>query len=263
MSELKKLQSELRAVADPAKAEILARFFKTGPGEYGEGDRFHGVVVPKIRKVVKTHRTMPIPEIQKLLQSRYHEERLAALLILVEQYRRGDEFRKKTIHDLYLASTSRINSWDLVDLTAPRIVGEYAFRTDDSILTTLALSANLWERRIAMLATAHFIDQGDGRTALRISELLLNDSHDLIHKAVGWMLREVGKRCSMGEECRFLDRYAAIMPRTMLRYAIERFPEDLRKHYMGLGNPGVRKRVGGTPRCPKTQGIEARRADGK
>lgn len=234
MPELRKIQAELRAVADPAKAKILARFFKTGPGEYGEGDRFHGIVVPKVRKVVRSYRTMPIPEIRKLLESRYHEERLAALLILVEQYRRGDESRKKTIYDLYLASTSRINNWDLVDLTAPRIVGDYAFRTDDSMLAKLALSANLWERRIAMLATAHFIERGDSRPALHISELLLHDSHDLIHKAVGWMLREVGKRCSMEEECRFLDRYAAAMPRTMLRYAIERFPEDLRKHYMGL-----------------------------
>jgi 3-methyladenine DNA glycosylase AlkD len=232
LSESEAIRSELRSSADPAKARILSRFFKTGRGEYGEGDRFHGVVVPEIRKIVKTHRHAAIIEVLKLLRSAYHEERLAALLILVEQYKRGDRSRKKAIYGLYLAHTSSINSWDLVDLTAQHIVGDHLFGKDTSVLTRLARSRNLWERRIAMLSTYHFIRQGDSREALRIAALLLKDSHDLIHKAVGWMLREVGKRCSMESECRFLDRHAAMMPRTMLRYAVERFPEDLKSRYL-------------------------------
>jgi 3-methyladenine DNA glycosylase AlkD len=231
-SEARAIRSELRLLADPAKAIILMRFFKTGPGEYGEGDRFYGVVVPKIRRVVKAHRSAPLREVLKLLHSAYHEERMTALLILVEQYRCGDSSKKKEIYDLYLANASYINSWDLVDLTAQHIVGHYLAGKDTSVLTRLALSKSLWERRIAMLSTYHFIRQGDSRETLRIAGLLLNDSHDLIHKAVGWMLREVGKRCSMESECRFLDKHAAGMPRTMLRYSIEHFPGDLRMRYM-------------------------------
>ena len=208
------------------------RFFKTGPGDYGEGDRFLGVVVPHIRKIVKRHRDASEKEVLKLLHSKYHEERLTALLILVEQFKRGDESRKKAIYDLYLGNTSFINNWDLVDLTAQHIVGEYLFGKDISVLTRLAHSKNLWERRIAMLSTYYFIRHSDSEATLRIAGLLLRDSHDLIHKAVGWMLREVGKRCSMESECRFLDAYAGVMPRTMLRYAVERFPKDLRSRYM-------------------------------
>jgi 3-methyladenine DNA glycosylase AlkD len=237
MSTANKIRAELRSMADPVKAKALARFFKTGPGEYGAGDRFLGVMVPKTRKIVKSYRDAEIADIRNLLRSAYHEERLTALLILVEQYRRGDASRKKDIYELYLASTSHINSWDLVDLTAPHIVGDYACRNDCSVLTRLALSASLWERRIAMLATAHFIGRGESDAALQIAELLLQDKHDLIHKAVGWMLREVGKRCSMETECHFLDRHAAVMPRTMLRYAIERFPEALKKRYMRSKSP--------------------------
>ena len=218
------IRSELHSLSDPAKARVLARFFKTGPGDYGEGDRFHGVVVPKIRSVVKAHRKAPGREIRKLLRSRFHEERLTALLILVDQYQRGDDFQKRDIYDLYLASTPYINNWDLVDLTAQHIVGAYLEGKETSVLMRLALSKSLWERRIAMLATFHFIRLGDSREALRIAELLLQDPHDLIHKAVGWMLREVGKRCSLKSECEFLDAHAAAMPRTMLRYAIERLP---------------------------------------
>jgi 3-methyladenine DNA glycosylase AlkD len=233
-SESEIIRAELRALADAAQAKVLARFFKTGPGEYGEGDRFLGVVVPKIRKIVKTHRQAPSGEVLKLLHSPYHEERLTALLILVEQYRRGDVSQRKAIYELYLASTSRINNWDLVDLTAQHIVGDYICGQDLSVLARLALSKDLWERRIAMLSTYHFIRRGESRQALQIAELLLRDREDLIHKAVGWMLREVGKRCSMEAECRFLDKHAALMPRTMLRYAIERFPQELRMHYMQL-----------------------------
>jgi 3-methyladenine DNA glycosylase AlkD len=232
ISEAASIRSELQSLSDPAKALILMRFFKTGPGDYGEGDRFLGVVVPHIRKVVKSWRNAPDKEIVKLLHSAFHEERLTALLILVEQYKQGDAFRKKVIYDLYLVNTAYINNWDLVDLTAHHIIGDYLFGKDTSVLTKLALSKDLWERRIAMLSTYHFIRKGDSREALRIAEILLHDSHDLIHKAVGWMLREVGKRCSVESECKFLEAHAAVMPRTMLRYAIEHFPEKLRSKYM-------------------------------
>ncbi len=231
-AEAESIRSELRLAADPAKAEFLPRFFKTGPGEYGEGDRFLGVVVPQIRKVVKRHRGATMADIVELLGSPYHEERLASLLILVEQYEKGDRSQKEKIFRFYLARTSRINNWDLVDLTAPHIVGSHLHGKDTSVLTELAGSKNIWERRIAILSTHHFIRRGESREALRIARLLVGDSHDLIHKAVGWMLREVGKHCSLESECRFLDRHAAIMPRTMLRYAVERFPESIRQHYM-------------------------------
>jgi 3-methyladenine DNA glycosylase AlkD len=227
-----RIRSELRSLADPAKARVLARFFKTGPGNYGEGDRFYGVVVPKIRGIVRAHRNASRGEVRKLLRSKFHEERLAALLILVNQYQSADEAQKGEIYDLYLAATAHINNWDLVDLTAQHIVGAHLDGKDTSVLTRLAASPSIWERRIAMLSTYCFIRKDDSREALRIAELLLHDPHDLIHKAVGWMLREVGKRCSLEEERRFLDAYAAVMPRTMLRYAIERLPDGLRLHYL-------------------------------
>ena len=226
------IRSELQSLSDPAKAQALARFFKTGPGDYGEGDKFHGAVVPQVRRIVKAHRSAPGREVRKLLSSKFHEERLTALLILVDQYKRGDDKKKKDIYELYLASTAHINNWDLVDLTAPHIVGAYLDGRDTAVLTRLALSKSLWERRIATLSTFHFIGKGDSREALRIAELLLHDPHDLIHKAVGWMLREVGKRSSLAAERRFLDAHATVMPRTMLRYAIERFPPQLRLHYL-------------------------------
>ncbi len=237
MTAAETITTELHALSDPEKAKILVRFFKTGRGEYGEGDRFLGVIVPNIRKVAKAHLNASRRDISKLLSSVYHEERLAALLLLVEQYRRGDKTIQKNIFELYLANASRINNWDLVDLTAPHIVGGYLASGDRSILKKLAVSKNLWERRIAILATYYFIRQGESEETLGISELLLQDSHDLIHKAVGWMLREVGKRCSLAQECKFLDKYASRMPRTMLRYAIERFPPDLKSHYMKSSRP--------------------------
>jgi 3-methyladenine DNA glycosylase AlkD len=238
MSEFDLIRNELCSAADPGKAEILARFFKTGRGDYGEGDRFLGVVVPEIRKVVRLHRGAGKGDVLKLLRSAFHEERLAALLILVEQYRRGDASRKERIFSLYLANTARINNWDLVDLTAPHIVGAQLHGKSAAVLRQLACSDNLWERRIAMLSTHYFIRQGQSGEALRIAKMLLRDPHDLIHKAVGWMLREIGKRCSRAEECRFLDAHADAMPRTMLRYAIEHFPEALRIRYMQSGAGG-------------------------
>ena len=237
MSKFKEIRAALQSLADPEKIKIYAGYFKTGPGDYGEGDRFYGVSVPKIRKIVRAHRQTAEGEILKLLRSPYHEERLTALLILVEQYRRGDASRKKTVYEFYLANTSWINSWDLVDATAHHIVGDHVSGNDRSVLTKLALSESLWERRIAMISTGYFIRRGESREALHIAALLVNDPHDLIHKAVGWMLREVGKRCSMESECSFLDKYAAVMPRTMLRYAIERFPQKLKAKYMQL--PGA------------------------
>jgi 3-methyladenine DNA glycosylase AlkD len=224
--------SELRSVSDTEKARILSRFFKTGPGEYGEGDRFLGVPVPAVRKIVKAHPNAGLREIRKLLRSEYHEERLAGLLMLVELYRRGDESRKKEVFGFYLANASRVNNWDLVDLTAPHIVGGYLYGKDTSVLARLARSTDLWDRRIAILSTHYFIRQGDCRETMRIAGLLLRDPHDLIHKAVGWMLREAGKRCSTGMLRGFLDRHAAAMPRTMLRYAIERFTPGMKLRYM-------------------------------
>jgi 3-methyladenine DNA glycosylase AlkD len=231
-SEAETIRAELQALIDPEKAVILPRFFKTGPGQYGEGDRFHGVVVPKIREVARAHADAAEADILTLLHSEYHEERMTALMILIAQYQRGDDVGKEAIFRLYLAHTNRINNWDLVDLSAPHIVGAHLFGKRATVLTKLAESPDLWERRISILATLYFIRRGESRETLRIAKKLLNDSHDLIHKAAGWMLREVGKYCSVEEERVFLDAHAAVMPRTMLRYAIERFPEDLRRRYM-------------------------------
>ena len=234
-SEAETIRAKLLALIDPEKTVILPRFFKTGPGQYGEGDKFHGVVVPKIRKVAVEHACASEVDILALLHSEYHEERMTALFILVRQYQRGDDAMKEDIFRLYLAHTNRINNWDLVDLSAPQIVGAHLFGKRASILTKLSESPDLWERRISILATHYFIRRGESRETLRIAKKLLNDTHDLIHKAVGWMLREVGKHCSLEEERTFLDAHAAVMPRTMLRYAIERFPEELRAYYLKMG----------------------------
>jgi len=239
------VRSELRSMKDPEKARILSGFFKTGPGEYGEGDRFLGIKVPVIRKIAKKYRNIPLNHVLDLLQSEYHEERFAALLILVDRYQHGDKDCQKEIFGVYLDNTEHINSWDLVDTTAPHIVGHYLFGRKQSLLSELAVSDNLWERRIAILSTFYFIRQGRDRETLKIARLLLHDSHDLIHKAVGWMLREVGSRGSMEIECRFLDRYASVMPRTMLRYAVEKFPRDLRMKYMGKQESEVRSQKSG------------------
>ncbi len=224
----------LRRLGSQEKATLLSRYFKTGPGDYGAGDKFLGVVVPNQRRVAQAFRDLPLTEIRRLLRSSWHEERLTALLILVHQYSEGDEHLQKKLHRFYLAHTKYINNWDLVDLTAYTIVGPHVDPENPVLLERLIRSANLWERRIAVLATFHFIRQGNPAPALWVAERLLTDPHDLIHKAVGWMLREVGKRCSVQAEQEFLDRHAAVMPRTMLRYAIERFPGPVRARYMGL-----------------------------
>jgi 3-methyladenine DNA glycosylase AlkD len=221
----------LKKLADPERAKILRGFFKTGPGEYGEGDRFIGIVVPVIRKLVKQYQDTPIGEVANLLRSPVHEARLLALLMLVRMYERSGDGLKKSIYDLYLESTEYINNWDLVDLSAEKIVGPYLRDRARRPLYRLAKSKSLWERRIAILSTFHYIKNHDFMDTLAVAGLLLDDAEDLIHKAVGWMLREVGKR-DMGAEERFLRAHYRSMPRTMLRYAIERFPESKRKKYL-------------------------------
>jgi 3-methyladenine DNA glycosylase AlkD len=223
------------------RAGNVARFFKTGPGEYGEGDRFIGVTVPAQRAIARRFRELPLDEVDSLLTSPTHEERLTALIILVDQFNRapvrvvrGQEDRRKAIFRLYMTRLRFINNWDLVDSSAAAIVGGWLAATDDAddLLARLARSKHLWSRRIAMIATYHSIARGDHRDAIRIATLLVNDCEDLMHKAVGWMLREVGKRASMAALERFLARHAATMPRTMLRYAIERMPAAERRRWM-------------------------------
>jgi 3-methyladenine DNA glycosylase AlkD len=221
------VKRELRKAADPEKAAVLRRFFKTGPGQYGQGDVFLGVTVPQSRAIAKKYAEIALPEIKTLLSSEIHEERLVALLLLVQN--KGAEGKEQEqIAKFYLDNIRQVNNWDLVDLSAPRILGPF---NDRPLLYKLAKSDNIWERRIAIVATLHFIRQGDFGDTLKIAEMLLHDKHDLIHKAAGWMLREVGKKDAMALE-QFLDSHYASMPRTMLRYAIERLPAEKRLRYM-------------------------------
>ncbi|MFZ3073594.1 MAG: DNA alkylation repair protein [Minisyncoccales bacterium] len=230
---IEEIKRELRIGASKEKALGLQKFFKTGPGEYAEGDKFLGAMVPQIRAAIKKYWEEISPdEAQKLLKSEFHEERMAALLILVKKFQKGDDKTKRKIFDLYLKNTKYVNNWDLVDLTAPQIVGGYLEGKDKNILFELARSKSLWERRVAMLATFFFIKNGDCRAALGIAELLLGDKEDLIHKAVGWALREIGKRCGREIEEDFLNKHYETMPRMMLRYAIEKFSGERREHYM-------------------------------
>lgn len=232
LTNARQVQDELRQIGDPQRAAHSARFFKTGPGQYGEGDVFIGITVPDQRKVAKRSLALALGEVEKLLTSSAHEERLTALLILVYQFKKADNPRQGEIYDFYLSHTHLVNNWDLVDSSAPYIVGGYLIDKDRAILYELARSDNLWERRIAILATAWFIRAGESKDTFAIAELLLEDNHDLIHKAVGWMLREVGKSCGQEVEETFLKAHYKTMPRTMLRYAIERFDEPLRQKYL-------------------------------
>lgn len=218
--------------SNPDKARILQRFFKTGKGQYGEGDTFLGIVVPIQRKIAKQFSNLTLNDVLLLLKNPIHEYRLIALFILIEQYKRGDEEKRKAIFNLYMKHTARINNWDLVDLSSPNIVGEYLYTKDYTTLYTFAKSSSIWKKRIAMLATFTDIKRGRYDRALAIAEILVHDPHDLIQKAVGWMLREMGKRGGLKEEEQFLREYAPTMPRTMLRYAIERFPEEKRQYYL-------------------------------
>lgn len=225
------IRKKLQKVASKEKAKILRGFFKTGPGEYGEGDVFLGVTAPVLRKLSREYDGIGIKDALPLLQSSVHEERLLALFLLIRAYSKGDDVVKKKIYDLYLKNTRFINNWDLVDLSAPNIAGSYLIDKSRKPLYALAKSRDLWKRRIAILSTFTFIRRNEFSDTLRISGMLLADRHDLIHKAAGWMLREVGKRDLSTEE-RFLQRHYKTMPRTMLRYAIERFPESKRQKYL-------------------------------
>lgn len=225
------IRHRLQSLADKEKAKILKGFFKTGAGQYGEGDRFIGVTVPTLRKLAKEFSDTPVDDAVLLLKSPIHEARLLALLLLIHAYAKGSEIVKKKIFNRYVANIRFINNWDLVDLSAPNIVGAHLVDRSRRQLYVFAISDNLWKRRIAILSTFAFIRRNDINDTLRISRLLLKDEHDLIHKAVGWMLREVGKR-SHDKEDEFIKRHHRQMPRTMLRYAIERFPESKRRKYL-------------------------------
>lgn len=225
------IRAELRQLADPVRGVHSQRFFKTGPGDYGEGDRFLGLTVPEMRSVARKYRDLDDTSALELLYSPWHEERLIALLLLVEGYGRGDESRRKEIHRAYLANTRQINNWDLVDMSAAQIVGSHLDAGEIALLERLARSKNIWERRIAIVSTFHFTRGNEFAPTLDIAAILLQDSHDLIHKAVGWMLREVGKRDRRVLD-KFLSKHYRRMPRTMLRYAIERHPESIRKQYL-------------------------------
>lgn len=231
LNDLEAVRRELKAAGDAKRAEFLQRFFKTGPGQYAEGDILLGVSMPVQRRIAAKYADLDMGSISALLDSPLHEERLTGLLILVAQFRRADENTRRKIFDFYVDNIHRVNNWDLVDSSARDIVGRYLADKDRSSLYRLAESSGLWERRIAVIATHAFIQEGEFDDTLRIVRMLLGDKQDLIHKAAGWMLREIGKRSPPVLES-FLDRHAAEMPRTMLRYAIERFPAPTRLRYL-------------------------------
>lgn len=228
---LSEIRKEISKQKNPAQAINLQRFFKTGKGEYGEGDVFYGIKVPVQRMIAGQFNDLSLDDLKALLTSKVHEERLIAAFILVDQFKKGNEKKKKIIFDFYLKNRKGINNWDLVDLSAPKIVGVYLIDKEKELLYKFARSKDLWEKRISIISTQAFIREHFFEDTLNISEILLNDKHDLIHKAVGWMLREIGNRDLETEE-QFLKKHYKIMPRTMLRYAIEKFPEKKRKAYL-------------------------------
>ena len=213
-----------------------AWFFKTGPGQYGEGDQFLGITVPDQRKVAQKYKGLSLRDAEKLLKSKWHEVRLTALIILVNQFKKGDLPKKKEIYEFYLSHTARINNWDLVDTSARDIVGGYIYYNQELLPTLdhLAISKSLWERRIAIIATFYFLMKGEPDVTIKLSKILLHDKEDLMHKAVGWMLREMGKRCDRQVLIGFLDQHAHEMPRTTLRYAIEHLDPPTRKKYLTM-----------------------------
>jgi 3-methyladenine DNA glycosylase AlkD len=229
---IKQITKDLKAVSNKEKADHNARFFKTGKGEYGEGDLFAGITNPNLRKLAKKYyKEISDNDLTYFLQHEIHEYRLFALVCMTYKYDKADEEDKKYLYDLYLKNTKYINNWDLVDISTPHIVGKYLLNKDRDVLYKLAKSKDLWEQRISIMATFTFIRNNDYEDALKISEMLVNHEHDLIHKAVGWMLREIGKRDLEVEE-KFLKKYYKTMPRTMLRYAIEKFEEEKRQGYL-------------------------------
>ncbi len=225
---LSDLKLELNRAADPERARNLAWFFKTGPGQYGEGDRFLGITVPAQRRIARRYRHLSLGNLKKLLASRFHEHRFTALTILVAKYQAGDPKARAEVFDFYLRNTAFINNWDLVDTSSPYIVGEHLLTRSRRVLYRLAKSPNLWERRIAMVSTQAFIRRGDIADVFALAKLLLQDESDLMHKATGWMLREAGK-CSLPDLVAFLAEHYPALPRTALRYAIERLPEEQRR----------------------------------
>jgi 3-methyladenine DNA glycosylase AlkD len=229
MQTISDLKTDLHRLANPEKKKILQKFFKTAPGQYGEGDIFLGISVPESRNISKKYENLSFKDTTKLLDSKIHEERLVAILLLVQKFKKTKE--KKQIVDFYLKHIKKINNWDLVDLSAPKILGMYLLDKDKSILYKLSELKNLWEKRIGIISTHPFILNNKLKDTLKISEILLNDENDLIHKAVGWMLREVGKKDVITLE-KFLKKHYKKMPRTMLRYTIEKFPEKTRKSYL-------------------------------
>jgi len=225
------IQKRLKKLGNKKHAAISQRFFKTGPGEYGEGDVFIGIRVPILRKLVKEYLDLALKDVKTLLRSKYHEGRLLSLFIMVDQFSKGDQRKKKSIYELYLKNTGFVNNWDLVDSSAEHIVGAYLMDRSKAVLYRLAQSEDLWERRISIMSTFHFVKRHEFSETLKISKMLLFDRQDLIHKATGWMLREIGKRHLQTEES-FLKVNYKKMPRTMLRYAIEKFPEQKRQRYL-------------------------------
>jgi 3-methyladenine DNA glycosylase AlkD len=254
------IRDELARAADPEKAAFYPRFFKTGPGEYAEGDVFLGVTVPEQRRIARRHKDLPLEHLGALLRSEVHEHRLTGFLILVTQFERADEAGRHRLFSFCREHLAGLNNWDLVDTVAPRVLGAYLLEHPEltPLLYELARSPVLWERRIAIMSTQAFIRAGDFQDTLKLAERLLHDEHDLIHKAVGWMLREVGNRDLASEET-FLDRHAREMPRTMLRYAIEKFPKAKREHYLKMKlpsptsprPPGEGRGEGARPRSPR------------
>ena len=226
-----KIKQDLEILSEPEKAEFLPRFFKALPGGYAEGDLFIGVTVPNIRKVARRYRDLPLPQVRRLLHSGIHEHRLTALLILVDTFGRADQSLKENIGAFYISNLKHVNNWDLVDLSADKILGAFLFGRDRAILYTLCHSDHLWSQRVSIISTFFFIRRGQFDDTLRLAGQLLSHRHDLIHKATGWMLREVGKRDKEAEEL-FLKKHYREMPRTMLRYAIEKFTYEERQRYL-------------------------------
>ncbi len=228
---LNQLKKELKQIADPVRAKHESGYFKTGKGQYGEGDIFLGIKTEYKRKLAKKYQGISLKDVRYLMTSKFHDYRFIALVILTNKYKKADDNLKKEIFNFYLNHTKYINNWDLVDISAHKIVGDYLLDKNRSVLYKLSKSKDLWEKRISAIATFRFINENDFKDSLKIAEILLKDEHDLIHKAVGWMLREIGKKDQKIEE-RFLNKYYQIMPRTMLRYSIERFSDSKRKFYM-------------------------------
>lgn len=230
------VKREMKKLATPARAKVNEWFFKTGKGQYGEGDKFIGLSVPQLRLIAKKYRDLLFKDITQLMKSEIHEERLIAVYLLVYQFEKAGNPTQKKIYDFYLKNTQYVNNWDIVDSSAPYIVGVYLLKNpkEIKILDKLAASKSLWEKRISIISTYAFIQKGEDGLTYKIAEKLLNDKHDLIHKAAGWMLREAGKKVSLENEKKFLDKYAVTMPRTMLRYAMEKFSLEDKKYYLGI-----------------------------